>query len=136
MHQLRPSRTPTVGGAIGAYLSILDHSESVGTRRVYASTLRQLRTHLGADQPIGILAEADAAAQALDWFTDWRGPPRTGKVGQRTAASAATARDKVEEAAQQADAAQAARAEDDPVTEARLREAHEAAEDRRGCPRP
>ncbi len=58
-----------MGVAIGAYLSTLDHPETAGTRRVYASTLRQLRNHLGADQPIGILAETDTAAQLVDWFT-------------------------------------------------------------------
>jgi integrase len=64
----RPS-TPTAAEAIMAYLATLDHPESAGTRRVYASTLRQLRTHLGDDLPIGELDNAATGTAVSDWFT-------------------------------------------------------------------
>jgi hypothetical protein len=37
----------TLGGGVEAFLATLDHLESQGTRRVYASTLRALRAGLG-----------------------------------------------------------------------------------------
>src|SRR5262249_28453327 len=37
----------TLGGAAEAFLGTLDHPESQGTRRVYASTLRALRREFG-----------------------------------------------------------------------------------------
>ncbi len=42
------SEAPTVAEAVAAFLSTLDHPETAGTRRVYASTLRQLRERLGS----------------------------------------------------------------------------------------
>ncbi|SDT11434.1 hypothetical protein [Actinoplanes derwentensis] len=42
VNRLARPATPTAAEASTAYLGILDHPESVGTRRVYASTLRQL----------------------------------------------------------------------------------------------
>ena len=61
--------TVTVTEAIGAYLATLDHPESAGTRRVYTSTLRQLRDHLGGDQPIGVLDHEATGPALVDWFT-------------------------------------------------------------------
>jgi integrase len=69
VHQLRPAKAPTVGTAVGAYLATLDHPETAGIRRVYTSTLRQLRDHLGADRPLTTLDHADTAARLVDWFT-------------------------------------------------------------------
>jgi len=69
VHQLRPANAPTVGTAVGAYLATLDHPETAGIRRVYTSTLRQLRDHLGADRPLTTLDHADTAARLVDWFT-------------------------------------------------------------------
>ncbi|RZU53298.1 integrase/recombinase XerC/integrase/recombinase XerD [Krasilnikovia cinnamomea] len=69
VRQLRPVTAPTVGAAIGAYLSTLDHPETAGTRRVYTSTLRQLRDHLGADHPLSALEQDEDAARLVDWFT-------------------------------------------------------------------
>jgi integrase len=68
--RLPRATTPTVAKAISAYLSTLDHPESAGTRRVYASTLRQLRTHLGDGQPIGDLDDIATGKALADWFTD------------------------------------------------------------------
>jgi len=58
-----------VGAAIGAYLATLNHPETAGTRRVYDSTLRQLRTHLGDDRPVAVLDEPDTATHLAGWFT-------------------------------------------------------------------
>jgi hypothetical protein len=65
----RPA-TPTTAEAIATYLNTLDHPENAGTRRVYASTLRQLRTHLGDDLPVGDLGNATTGAALGDWFGD------------------------------------------------------------------
>ena len=49
VHQLGTSRgSVTLGHAATAYLATLDHPESAGTRRVYASTLRALRAERAA----------------------------------------------------------------------------------------
>src|SRR6204780_5462364 len=65
VHQLGASReTVTLGHAATAYLATLDHPESAGTRRVYASTLRALRAEFGRDIDLGGL-RGDAVA---GWF--------------------------------------------------------------------
>ncbi len=65
----RGAAAPTVGEAVAAYLATLDHPETAGTRRVYASTLRQLRDHLGAATAVADVETPDAAARLADWFT-------------------------------------------------------------------
>ena len=69
VRRIRQSAGPSVAEAIGAYLATWAHPETAGTARVYASTLRQLTTHLGADRPIAILDEVDTAAGITEWFT-------------------------------------------------------------------
>ncbi len=76
VHELGASRQPvTLGHAASAYLATLDHPESAGTRRVYASTLRALRTEFGKDSNLAEL-RGDAVA---GWFaTRWgRSAPAT-----------------------------------------------------------
>ena len=60
---------PTMAEAIAGYLATLDHPETAGTRRVYASTLAALQTALGAGRPVADLAEPTTAAQLAAWFT-------------------------------------------------------------------
>ena len=60
----------TLDEAIAAYLATLDHPETAGTRRVYASTLRQLREHLGAELPVAALDEPAAAARLVGFLAD------------------------------------------------------------------
>jgi integrase/recombinase XerC/integrase/recombinase XerD len=55
----------TLREAITAYLATLDHPESQGTRRVYASTLRTLRSGFGDDSDLAGMGEAAVTA----WFT-------------------------------------------------------------------
>jgi hypothetical protein len=50
--RLRAAAGPGVTEAIDGFLATLDHPESAGTRRVYAGTLRALRTHLGPATPL------------------------------------------------------------------------------------
>jgi integrase len=64
------AEVPTLGEAIAAYLVTLDHPETAGTRRVYASTLRQLREHLGAELPVAALDELAAATRLVGFITD------------------------------------------------------------------
>jgi integrase/recombinase XerC/integrase/recombinase XerD len=75
----RRAEAPTLGDAIAAYLATLDHPEAAGTRRVYASTLRQLRDHLGTDLPVAALDEAAAATRLVGFIADrWgRSAPAT-----------------------------------------------------------
>jgi integrase/recombinase XerC/integrase/recombinase XerD len=61
---------PTLSEAIAAYLATLDHPETAGTRRVYASTLRQFREHFGAEVSVAILDEPDIARRLTGWFAD------------------------------------------------------------------
>jgi integrase len=61
---------PTLAEAIAGYVATLDHPETAGTRRVYASTLRQLREHLGAEAPLVALDEPDTARRLAGWFAD------------------------------------------------------------------
>ncbi len=61
---------PSIAAAVAGYLATLDHPETAGTRRVYASTLRQIVTHLGPDQPLAVLAEDSVADELVAWFTD------------------------------------------------------------------
>ncbi|WP_239340683.1 recombinase family protein [Frankia sp. CiP3] len=65
----RGTTARTVGEAVAAYLATLDHPETVGTRRVYTSTLRQLRDHLGAATAVADVETPDTAARLADWFT-------------------------------------------------------------------
>jgi integrase/recombinase XerC/integrase/recombinase XerD len=53
-----------LGGAVEAFLATLDHPESQGTRRVYASTLRALRREFGDDADTAALDPGAVAA----WF--------------------------------------------------------------------
>jgi integrase/recombinase XerC/integrase/recombinase XerD len=64
------AEAPTLGVAIAAYLATLDHPETAGTRRVYASTLRQLREHLGAELPVAALDEPAAATRLGSFVAD------------------------------------------------------------------
>src|SRR5260370_13892710 len=64
-----------LGHAAAAYLATLDHPESAGTRRVYASTLHALRAEFGRDSDVAVL-RGDAVA---GWFT--------GKWGQSAPAT-------------------------------------------------
>jgi site-specific recombinase XerD len=66
----RRAEAPTLSEAIAAYLATLDHPETAGTRRVYASTLRQLREHLGAEVPVAAVDEPDTATRLVGWFAD------------------------------------------------------------------
>lgn len=66
----RPAETPTLGDSVVAYLATLDHPETAGTRRVYASTLGQLREHFGAEVPVVALDQPDTAKRLASWFTD------------------------------------------------------------------
>jgi site-specific recombinase XerD len=68
-----------VGTAIARYLATLDHPETAGTRRVYASTLRQLAAHLGPDGSVTALEDPDVADGVTEWFT--------GRWGQRAPAT-------------------------------------------------
>jgi hypothetical protein len=54
-----------LGEAATAFPATLDHPESRGTRRVYASTLRALRAEFGDATDTGILEPRQVAA----WFT-------------------------------------------------------------------
>src|SRR5512135_69084 len=66
-----PARpAPSVAAAAASYLATLDHPETAGTRRVYASTLRQLVAYAGPDQPLAVLGDPAAADQLVDWFID------------------------------------------------------------------
>jgi integrase len=67
--RIRPAAGPGVAEAIDGFLATLDHPETAGTRRVYASTLRQLRAHLGPAAPLAVLDEPAAAAALVAWFT-------------------------------------------------------------------
>jgi integrase/recombinase XerC/integrase/recombinase XerD len=66
----RRAETPTLGEAIAAYLATLDYPETAGTRRVYASTLRQLREHLDAELPVAVLDEPNTTKGLVGWFAD------------------------------------------------------------------
>lgn len=64
--------TTTLGEAIVAYLATLDHPESAGTKRVYAGTLRALRTTLGAQAALAELDTPATAKKVTGWFeTTW-----------------------------------------------------------------
>jgi len=68
------SEAPTVAEAVAAFLSTLDHPETAGTRRVYASTLRQLRDHLGPEALVAVLDEPAMASTVAGWFVERWGP--------------------------------------------------------------
>ena len=67
-------KAPTVAAAVAGYLSTLDAPETAGTRRVYASTLRQLVAHLGPDRSLGILEDQVVVDEMVAWFTGRWGP--------------------------------------------------------------
>jgi len=94
------AEAPTLSEAIAAYLATLDHPETAGTRRVYASTLHQLRTYLGPELPVATLDEPDTAARLAGWFAArWvpehrrrSSPPRSrATMWRSSSASCATA---------------------------------------------
>jgi integrase len=60
---------PALAEAVAGYLATLDHPETAGTRRVYASTLAALCAKLGAERPIADLANPASAEQLAAWFT-------------------------------------------------------------------
>jgi len=62
----RHSAPITVAAAIAAFLT--EHHLSPNSQRVYASALRVLQDHLGADTALGALDQASTAAQLADWF--------------------------------------------------------------------
>jgi len=64
------AEAPTLSEAIAAYLATLDHPETTGTRRVYGSTLRQLREHLGVELPVAALDEPGTATRLAGWFAN------------------------------------------------------------------
>jgi integrase len=59
----------SVAAAVDGFLSTLDRPETAGTRRVYAGTLRALRTQLGPAAPLAVLEDPATAAGLVDWFT-------------------------------------------------------------------
>jgi integrase len=59
--------SPTLGDAAAAYLGTLDHPESAGTKRVYAGTLRALRTAFGTKTPLTALATLN---DLTTWFEE------------------------------------------------------------------
>jgi len=65
VHALTRRETATIGEATAAYLFTLDHPESQGTRRVYASTLRALRAEFGDEIDTADLEPGAVAA----WFS-------------------------------------------------------------------
>ena len=75
VHPIRDQSHMALGSAVEAFLVTLDHPESRGTRRVYASTLRALRAAFGDATDTGTLEPGHAAA----WFTRrWgQGAPAT-----------------------------------------------------------
>jgi hypothetical protein len=48
----KPDASRGASPSATAYLATLDHPESAGTRRVYASTLRALRAEFGKDSDL------------------------------------------------------------------------------------
>ena len=75
VHPIRDQSHMALGSAVEAFLVTLDHPESRGTRRVYASTLRALRAEFGDATDTGTLEPGHVAA----WFTrQWgQGAPAT-----------------------------------------------------------
>ena len=75
VHPIRDQSHMALGAAVEAFLVTLDHPESRGTRRVYASTLRALRAEFGDATDTGTLEPRQVAA----WFTrQWgQGAPAT-----------------------------------------------------------
>ena len=75
VHPIRDQSHMALGSAVEAFLVTLDHPESWGTRRVYASTLRALRAEFGDATDTAALEPRQVAA----WFTrQWgQGAPAT-----------------------------------------------------------
>jgi hypothetical protein len=65
VHALTRRETATIAEAAAAYLFSIDHPESAGTRRVYASTLRALRAEFGDATDTATLEPRAVAA----WFS-------------------------------------------------------------------
>jgi integrase len=65
VHALAARETATLGEAVTAFLATLDHPESQGTRRVYASTLRAMRAGLGDGTDVMTIEPRQVAA----WFS-------------------------------------------------------------------
>jgi integrase len=65
VHAIRADDTATLRRACAEYLASLDHPESQGTRKAYASTLRALRAEFGDDAEAGDLEAVHIGA----WFT-------------------------------------------------------------------
>ena len=64
VHPIRDQDRTALGGAVEAFLGTLDHLESQGTRRVYASTLRALCREFGGETDTAALDPREVAA----WF--------------------------------------------------------------------
>lgn len=64
IRQCRASGTVTLGQAVQAYLTTLDHPESAGTRRVYACTYRALLDGLGDHLDVAGICSGELAG----WF--------------------------------------------------------------------
>ena len=88
VHAIRQEEAVTLGGAAAAYLAVLDHPESQGTRKVYGSTLRALRAEFGdgtggprsrpARSPRGSPASGGRPRQPRGTGTWTRSGPRSG----------------------------------------------------------
>jgi integrase len=65
VHAIRQAETATLAATAAAFLATLDHPESRGTRRAYASTLRALRAGLGDGTSVAELTAVGVGA----WFT-------------------------------------------------------------------
>ncbi len=93
VHPIRDQSHMALGSAVEAFLVTLDHPESWGTRRVYASTLRALRAEFGDATDTGTLEPGLVAA----WFTRQWGqaapPPGTATL-TRSAQRSATGKTK------------------------------------------
>src|SRR5258708_4653480 len=82
VHQLSAShQAVTLGHAAAAYLATLDHPESAGTRRVYASTLHALRAEFGRDSDVAVL-RGDAVARRVPGRGRQRAPDHSRAVAR------------------------------------------------------
>ena len=65
VHAIRQEEAVTLAEASAAFLAVLDHPESQGTRKVYGSTLRALRAEFGDGTGVAGLE----ARKVAEWFT-------------------------------------------------------------------
>ena len=89
VHPIRDQSHMALGSAVEAFLVTLDHPESWGTRRVYASTLPALRAEFGDATDTGTLEPGHVAA----WFSgsgDRARPPPGTATWTRSAQRSAT----------------------------------------------